>query len=132
MAEHDDNRANPSEPASFLEGVPIFPGEAEDGPTAPLPNRARTWGKTGAICGAIAGGVMGAACVAESLFTGSMDLSKALGLMAVLPILLGLFAGFSWGFRGLMRDLIMQSRDDSAKREAESEKPGDREWAGVK
>lgn len=128
-----DQRGDSAPRNSWLETLPTFPSEAEDAPAvAQLPDRGKTWGLMGVWCGAILGGTVGIGCMIDSIFVGSMSPSRAFGLLVGLPVVLAMFFGVAWGLRGIVRDLVMHSRDVAALREAEREKPGDREWAGVK
>jgi MFS family permease len=132
MTEQPSNQDESARGQSFIEGLPTFPGDAEDAPPSPLPNRARTWGKYGALWGAICGGVAGTFIVLLSLLYGSPNWREAVGIFFGAPIAFGVLGGIVWGLRGAIRDHLMESRDLEKAREAERRDDEDREWHAVK
>jgi len=63
---------------SVCRGLPQFPSESDDGLIAPLPDRTTTWGKIGALNGAIVGGLIGICGLVEALISGTKSLTTSL------------------------------------------------------
>jgi hypothetical protein len=132
MTEQPNNQDAPPPAQSSIGSLPRFPGDADDAPPRPLPNRAKTWGKYGAIWGAFCGGVTGTFVALLSLVYGSPTLAGAVGIFFGAPLVFGVMGGIIWWIGSTIRDHMMESRDLAKQRGAERREDENREWHAVK
>jgi hypothetical protein len=97
----------------------------------PLPNRARSWGKYGAIWGAVCGLAVGGMVVLLDLPYGFLTLREKASLIFGGPVVFGAVCGIVWAVRGAIRDHLMESRDLARPREMERREDENRDWQAV-
>jgi hypothetical protein len=132
VTEQHNDQHEPAPAQSSIGSLPQFPGDADDAPPIPLPNRAKTWGKYGAIWGASCGSVIGTFVVLFSLVYGSPTLAEAVGILFGAPLVFGVMGGIMWWIGGAIRDHAMGSRDLEKQREAERREDENRGWHAAK
>jgi len=117
---------------SIFADLPKFSSATDDAPPEPLPNRAKTWGKYGAIWGAFCGGVTGTFLTLLSLIYRSLTLGEAVEILFGTPLAFGAMFGIIGWVKGAIRDQMLESSDIEKQRLSKSRNNEDQEWRGVK